>query len=279
MLTQDRFEVRVDWSVPSENRSGVATATEITNDTGHFWFFDPANVELVVKVLDARVINGKFWVFYGALSDVEYTITVTDTETGAVRTYFNPAGTQASGADLDAFEDSSTASTLRYRLRDSEAAGLRPGRRGAIATTFPAAGTPSPGTFDVDATALLDPASERARAASATCSTTTTALCLAQSRFEVRVDWSTPGQDGDGNAVALSADTGYFWFFDPANVELIVKVLDARVINGKFWLYYGALSDVEYTITITVTDTVTGAQKTYFNPSGTLGSGADTSAF
>ena len=86
-----------------------------------------------------------------------------------------------------------------------------------------------------------------------------------------------PGQGGDGNAVPLSADTGYFWFFDAANVELIVKVLDARVINGKFWVYYGALSDVEYTIT--VTDTVTGAQKTYFNPSGNLGSGADTSAF
>ena len=94
----------------------------------------------------------------------------------------------------------------------------------------------------------------------------------------MRVDWSAPGGDsGTGNAVALSTDTGYFWFFDDANVELIVKVLDARVINGKFWVFYGALSDVEYTIT--VTDTETGAQKTYSNPAGTLGSGSDTSAF
>jgi hypothetical protein len=240
-LAENRFEVRVDWSVPSENRSGVATGTPITTDTGHFWFFDAANVELVVKVLDARVINGHFWVFYGALTDVEYTITVTDTQTGAVRTYFNPAGTQASGADTSAFEDSGGASAeAARRLVDSS----------RTPVSLPA---------------------------SAACSPTDATVCLAQGRFEVSVDWSTPTASGTGTAVALSSDTGYFWFFDDANVELIVKVLDARVINGKFWVYYGALSDVEYTIT--VTDTQTGAQKTYFNPSGTLGSGSDTSAF
>jgi hypothetical protein len=42
-------------------------------------------------------------VFYGALSDVAYTITVTDTATGTVRTYDNPAGQLASRADTAAF--------------------------------------------------------------------------------------------------------------------------------------------------------------------------------
>jgi hypothetical protein len=54
-------------------------------------------------VLDARVVNGKFWVFYGALSNVQYTITVTDTQTGVVKTYTNPDGTLASVADTSAF--------------------------------------------------------------------------------------------------------------------------------------------------------------------------------
>ena len=67
------------------------------------WFFQPSNVELVVKVLDGRAVNGRFWVFYGALSNVEYTITVTDTVTGAVKTYFNPQGNLASVADTEAF--------------------------------------------------------------------------------------------------------------------------------------------------------------------------------
>lgn len=40
---------------------------------------------------------------YGALTNVEYTITVTDTETGAVKTYFNPQGQLASRADTSAF--------------------------------------------------------------------------------------------------------------------------------------------------------------------------------
>jgi hypothetical protein len=60
-------------------------------------------VELMLKVIDARAFGGKFWVFYGALSDVNYTITVVDTETGKVKTYTNPQGKLASVADTAAF--------------------------------------------------------------------------------------------------------------------------------------------------------------------------------
>ena len=80
-----------------------------------------------------------------------------------------------------------------------------------------------------------------------------------------------------GTAVALTGDTGYFWFFSSNNIELVIKVVDGRGFNGKFWVFYGALSNVEYTIT--VTDTTTGTVKTYSNPSGTLASVADTAAF
>ena len=43
-----------------------------------------------MKVLDGRTINGRFWVFYGALSNVEYRVLVTDTATGAVRAVPQP---------------------------------------------------------------------------------------------------------------------------------------------------------------------------------------------
>jgi hypothetical protein len=59
--------------------------------------------DAVVKALDGRSINGKSWVFYGSLTNVEFTLTVTDTLTGAVRTYFNPQGQLASVADTSAF--------------------------------------------------------------------------------------------------------------------------------------------------------------------------------
>lgn len=115
-------------------------------------------------------------------------------------------------------------------------------------------------------------------ASAATCTSSTTALCLSGGRFKVEVAWRDfSGNAGVGQAVPLTGDTGYFWFFGLENVELVLKVLDGTSINQHWWVFYGALSTVDYTIT--VTDTVTGMQKTYHNPSGNLGSVADTSAF
>jgi len=104
------------------------------------------------------------------------------------------------------------------------------------------------------------------------------ALCLNGNRFRVTAAWRIPsGASGAGVPVPLTGDTGYFWFFSSNNVELVVKVVDGRAVNGRFWVFSGALSDVEYTLTIL--DTVTGAVRTYSNPQGTLASRADTAAF
>jgi len=111
-LGNGRFGVEVAWRALSTGATGVGQAVPITSDTGYFWFFNSANVELVVKVLDGRPVNGKFWVFYAALSNVEYTITVTDTRTGAVKTYFNPEGQLASVADTVAFSDAGGRTTV-----------------------------------------------------------------------------------------------------------------------------------------------------------------------
>jgi hypothetical protein len=47
-------------------------------------------------------VNGKFWVFYGALSNVEYTLQVQHVFDFAAASYHNAAGRFASVADLDA---------------------------------------------------------------------------------------------------------------------------------------------------------------------------------
>ena len=110
------------------------------------------------------------------------------------------------------------------------------------------------------------------------CQPSPTNLCLNGGRFKVEVTWRTPdGRTGPGRAVSLTPDTGYFWFFDPANVETVIKVLDGRSLNAHFWIFYGALSNVEYTLT--VTDTQTGLIRHYFNPVGQFGSVGDTQAF
>ena len=62
--------------------------------------------ELVVRMeLDACAINQSFWVFAGALTDQGAVITVTDTETGVMRTWENEVGTEFEPIqDTSAFE-------------------------------------------------------------------------------------------------------------------------------------------------------------------------------
>ncbi|HZI67238.1 MAG TPA: hypothetical protein VFF17_11785, partial [Thermoanaerobaculia bacterium] len=111
------------------------------------------------------------------------------------------------------------------------------------------------------------------------CSGDSTALCLNGGRFRVQVRWTTPqGQAGVGQAVGLTGDTGYFWFFSANNVEVVVKVVDGRAFNSRFWVFAGGLTDVN--VAITVTDTATGAVRTYANPQGVAFQPIqDTSAF
>ncbi len=240
-LNGGRFKVEISWG-DFANRGGTGHAVPLSADTGYFWFFDPANVETVVKVLDGRGNNGHFWVFYGALSNVEYTLTVTDTQTGLARRYFNPLGQFASVGDTQGF-----------------------GPLGAYAATAVAAASPRPRTVE-------------GTAATGTCVPSSGRLCLNGGRFAVEASWKDfSGRTGSGTAVPLSGDTGYFWFFDAANVETVLKVLDGTPVNGHFWVYYGALSNVEYKLT--VTDTLTGHVKIYMNPKGQFASVGDSSAF
>jgi len=108
-LEDGRFAVRARWE--TADGAGDATAWPLTADTGLYWFFGRNNVEMVIKVLDGCEINGHRWVFAGGLTDVAVTMTVTDSETGEVRPYENPAGTPFQPIqDLKAFSCSDPAS-------------------------------------------------------------------------------------------------------------------------------------------------------------------------
>lgn len=120
--------------------------------------------------------------------------------------------------------------------------------------------------FAAAAPALAGAATAATAAPAAACTTGATALCL-DSRFLVTAAWVTTSGSGNGTAVALTADTGYFWFFDAANVEVVVKVLDACSLSPRrFWVFAGGLTNVE--VKLTVQDTATGTVRTYTNPQG-----------
>ena len=96
----------------------------------------------------------------------------------------------------------------------------------------------------------------------------TDVLCLHGGRWEVRVDWWTA--DGDRGAAQVvpkgMSDSGLFYFFDPANWEVLIKVLDGCAVNGHQWVYGASTTDLGYSVR--VTDTTTGDFKEYRNEPG-----------
>jgi hypothetical protein len=104
-------------------------------------------------------------------------------------------------------------------------------------------------------------------------------LCLNGSRFAVSARYRTnDGRSGDATGVTLTADSGYFWFFNPANIEVVVKVLNACSVNDHYWVFAAGLTNVE--VTLFVTDTDRGSLKTYINQLGVpFAPIQDTSAF
>lgn len=101
-----------------------------------------------------------------------------------------------------------------------------------------------------------------------TCVSDASTLCLQGGRFQVRAVFNTKdGVSGQAQAFSLTDESGYFTFFNPANLELVVKVLDACSPFKYYWVYSSGLTNVE--VAITVTDSATGQTRVYYNPQTT----------
>ncbi len=99
----DRFRARLTWNAPDDTSGPGKQAALETQDTDSFWFFDPDNIEVVIKSIDGRQNNGRLWIFYGSLTDVDFEMTVTDTETSLFKVYTNTGGEFVSVGDTTAF--------------------------------------------------------------------------------------------------------------------------------------------------------------------------------
>ena len=243
-ITDGRFRIESLWR-DFTGHSGVGHAVPLASDTGSFWFFDPENLELFVKEIDGTDYNSAFWTFYGALSNVEFTVLATDTATGAQHGYFNPSRRFASLGDIESFpQDEALVSSTEVSVASAYRPRIRP---------LPQRSTDS-------------------------CVPNVTTLCLQGGRFAASVTWRDfVGRRGVGKALPLTPDTGSFWFFDAGIHELAVKVIDGRGTNDAFWVFYGSLSNVEFELT--VVDTETGDTWTRENPLGTFASNGDIEAF
>ncbi len=260
-LNRSRFRVEVDWRDFHGNTGSGQVVPAGSDDSGLFWFFTDENWEMLVKVLDGCAVNDHFWVFAAAVTNVEYTLRVTDSLTSASKSYFNPLGTSAAAiTNTGAFATCSAKSAVIPVARGTD------------------------GGSEQVLSGLRAEANDRAPAGrlrkANTCSPSSTDLCLNASRFKVEVDWKDfQGNRGSGQVVPFgSDDSGLFWFFSDSNWEMLVKVLNGCGVNRRYWVFAAAVTNVEYTLR--VTDKKTNATRRYFNRLGNAANATtDTDAF
>ena len=246
-LQDSRFSVALDWWT-GDGRSGTGKVVhEGTNDSGLFYFFPPGdNWELLIKVLNGCGVNEHVWVYGASATTLGYLIRVTDTVTGKTKEYRNEPGRRAPAiTDNKAFPESCD--------------GV-------------AAGRSSPA---IELAAVPPAASE-----SDGCTETSTTMCLQGGRYAVSVGWSkSNGEEGMAGVLRpRTDDSGLFYFFDPGNWEMLVKVLDGCGNNGRHWVFAASATDVG--LDLMVRDTVTDLVRNYTKEPGEPARAvADVSAF
>jgi hypothetical protein len=237
-----------------------------------FYFFDNSNFEMGIKMVDACSFNDSFWVFVSGLTNQAYGVVILDTFTGQIRSYLNPLGSypQTVGATdgVTGFDCTPGNAALAEKPTPSQVRqvlGAQP--------------------LDRLGDALLSGLAPAENATDADCSDDADTACHLAGRFQVEVEWTTVSDSGAaqvmsfGGQRASSDQSSFWWFFDPANFEMGVKMVDACVPPfNSYWAFVSGLTNQFFRVRIT--DMVTDAVKVYENPLGsypqTVG---DTSAF
>jgi hypothetical protein len=208
------------FAVTATVNGSPAQTMPFSQEGAFFWMFEPQTVEVVVKILDGTSANGYFWVFHGSLTNLAYSITVTDTITGVSKSYLKTAGHFCGEADTAAFGASTSAPATAGLLVP-----LAPGRAVASSST--------------------------------PCSSSATATCLLDGKFKVEVLKSGAPQPGVavtnlsasfGFVTALAPETvvkvidgtsvnGWYWLFfgSLTHQDFTVRVTDSA--NGEFRTY------------------------------------------
>jgi PKD repeat protein len=132
LLAAHPFEISIDAKDPGTGAPSPAQAIAISDRFGWFSFpgltNDPGNPEVTVKVLEAPTF-GRYWIFWSAMTSLEYTMTVRDVLTGQVQVYEKTGPDPCGGWDTQNFPYAPTPT---------------PTGTGATPTPAPPTSTPNP---------------------------------------------------------------------------------------------------------------------------------------
>lgn len=97
VLLAGRFEVGVTWrGFAPDDPVRFARASDLrTDDSAIFFYLNPDNLEFLIKIVNGCPENDRYWVFFAGTTNVEFTVTVTDTLANETKDYFNPLGQPA----------------------------------------------------------------------------------------------------------------------------------------------------------------------------------------
>lgn len=196
---------------------GIFSIPAITGNAG--------NPEVIVKMVDATGIGQNYWVFYGALTDLNYTLSVKEVGTGTTKEYTDArVGTTVCGK----FDTSGFGSSLVAEPADWSA--------------MQASQAPADGPED-------------------------TLRLITAHPFDITLSAHDPrtGTEGEGQLIAHNDIYGIFSIpaitGNASNPEVIVKMVDASGIGQNYWVFYAALTDLNYTLA--VKESATGRTKSY----------------
>jgi hypothetical protein len=100
------FEISIDAVSPHDGQTYPSRAAAISDRFGWFSFpqitGDPENPEVTVKLLEAK-LDGHYWIFWSAMTSLEYTMTVRDTVSGQVQIYRKDSTEACGGWDTTSF--------------------------------------------------------------------------------------------------------------------------------------------------------------------------------
>lgn len=97
-LTMGVNEILADTFLSGEHytRGGILTCNiypdGTVNNIDYFWFFPPSNLDGISRIINSPGRFNAFWVFSAGTTNVEYNITVTNTQGKTVNTFTNPLG-------------------------------------------------------------------------------------------------------------------------------------------------------------------------------------------
>ena len=301
----DRFQVSVQWSNPRDGSSGSGQARRLARDSGAFSFFSPDNLEVTVKILDGRAVNGHWWVFLASMTDLELKVTVLENRDNCLllpvfppacptKTYTQAAGKSNNTVDVNAFEEKAPvlASPLPGDLPSVRIEPLQPISSAPVhvAVSVLASGDPALHFAGVQDHRIVfeyldsdvGPPTASVQTADATVGPLPAGVYAVEVRRNEELDFNRtfevagvsadlilrqeeesffmvvlrfvppPGSGSDGIPVAvpITRESGYFTFFGPDNVEVTVKILDGRAVNGRYWVFISGMTDLEFTATV-----------------------------